>query len=68
VAREKDAPEIVKLLTEFQNQPEAVRKMIRRELGLDKSAKAAEVFALMVMLSDGYFQISRICIEGKIWF
>lgn len=59
VALNKDAPEIAKLLTAFQRKPHAVRKGIRRELGIDKSAEAAELFALMVMLSDGYFQVSQ---------
>jgi len=55
-AREGKTRELVPLLERFQNNPEETRRAVRREIGW-YDREAAEVFALVVFLSDGLLRV-----------
>jgi len=55
-ARNRGMAEVVALLERFKENPEETRSVIRVELGLVDEA-AAEMFALVVFVSDGLLQV-----------
>jgi len=58
VARKKGKAEVVTLLERFQKNPEETRYSVRVELGF-LDALAAEMFAMVVFVSDGLLQVKK---------
>jgi len=56
VAKKCGWTEVVSLLEEFKENPEETRSKVRMEIGCDEAA--AEMFALLVFVSDGLLQVN----------
>ena len=57
VAKKCGWTEVVSLLEEFKENPEETRSKVRMEIGCDEAA--AEMFALLVFVSDGLLQVNE---------
>ena len=55
-AKQKNETDLVSLLEEFKENPEETRSKVRMEIGCDEAA--AEMFALLVFVSDGLLQVN----------
>ena len=59
IAEKKNRKDIVKILRSFLEDKKGTRRELRQGLGLDKEAEAAEVFATVVFLCDGYLDVKK---------